>query len=472
MNKTLIEGLWIRYIKSAQKNILTLAFISSFCIILISCKKEYSIIGETLLPNEENLVDGYDSLIHIKSYTVAGRNVNSFFAPIQWLGCFTDPYFGSTKASLFTEFRPYDPMDDFSKAESYDSLMLYLPYYTHYGNMHQTFQVYVYEISSSPFINGVTYDTTRMIYDVLYENEKTYDIDDRYTAIQNSNLLPDNYTHYELLGSGIFWPEDSLLGIQITNTDFIDRIFAFASLYDSVHFLNYFKGLYITTENIDNEGALFAFTFSSEYARMELIYHIEEERETYTFRIDNARRFSIFQHDYAGYPVENHINDSISQDSIIFIQSMGGVNSIIDFTYLDTLLEKVNFDTITINKAELILKPAFDYIPYDYKPEDYFPDQLYLYIIADSLYAIPDYYSTSDYIDGLYIDGSYDKKNQFYTLNLTHYIIKYIKGEIETKRFLILPGNNYENAISPGHIILKSGYHSNPIKLKIYYTKF
>ena len=61
--------------------------------------------------------------------------------------------------------------------------------------------------------------------------------------------------------------------------------------------------------------------------------------------------YTHYEYEYSDYPVNTHINQSISNDSICFVQSLAGLKTKIEFPDMKEYFSE--YDKVVINKAEL-----------------------------------------------------------------------------------------------------------------------
>jgi len=165
-------------------------------------------------------------------------------------------------------------------------------------------------------------------------------------------------------------------------------------------------------------------------------YYQNDEDDSLNYQLSISRystRFSIYNHDYQEFPINDFITGGSENDSVIFIQSMGGANGIIRFPELGNWLDSM---PVGINYAKLILKPA-DTLITGMTPDDY-PATLNMWLVHPE----GGYRYVYDYlINGDNYGGDYDSKANSYTFNITYHIQSYLQGNLDNFDFVITPAN-------------------------------
>ncbi|MBN1183295.1 MAG: DUF4270 family protein [Bacteroidales bacterium] len=463
------------------KHIYKLLVLSIVAILITSCEKELTSLGKEILPPGDGLLSYCDSTSDIKTYTTNGRELNTYRLYYNLLGSIKDPYFGSSSASMFATCVPYTTIISIDQTKNkIDSVYLYLLINKYIGDSIANMEINIYEITSRLFGEGLNYDST------VYNGAS-------YNDIVNSGIDPSPYIGTNLLGTTTIRPKDSIIVIQITDTNYINRLFSFERFDSAQLFKENFQGLYVTSTITSGDGAIITLNMANNVqTRMEIVYHdttvssassntlrfyffYPDDYNVYPFNFCTSK-LSLLQHDHTNSEVYSYINDSTSQDSIFIVQGMGGINSVIRLAGIDELKTKLNKDSIIIAKAELILKPAKVVIPEFFTATSYYPSALMLYKVDDSdpmkFLSIPDHLVYNQETNYSFIDGTYNSTDNYYMFNLTYYVKEYFKGKIDYKEFILVAGNNYQNSISTGKVFLNSSYSKNPIQLKIFYTIF
>ncbi len=162
-------------------------------------------------------------------------------------------------------------------------------------------------------------------------------------------------TFYQL----ITIPIDISLGEKLLNTDSLQNVNIDA-------FLEYFKGLVIETEPVTEQGgAILSMepvpSGGFQGSALALYYNNDSVLRSgidtsmvmpYIISPFSARVNSIV-HDYSGTPFKEHLNSEVAEDSLIYVQSTGGLKAKVMIDDLTSWADSVN---TAINKAELIFQ--------------------------------------------------------------------------------------------------------------------
>jgi len=404
-----------------------------YIVIIAGCKKDPSSIGVNVQPPGDFTKTFFTDTITLTAFTVKDDSITSDERTLNLLGSYIDPIFGLSTASFLTQFRaPSTPLFDTSFHA--DSLVLYLKYNSYYGNIFTPQNIVVYELTSPIYIE-----------DTIYSNKNVSQFYNNSIEIANKTFIPN--------------PNDDSLAIKLSYS-LANKIFKT----QGANFSDNFKGLYIKATDVSSGGAILYFDLLSSKTKLTLYYKNSTETLNYSFVVNSScARFNLFNHDYTNAVFNSHLNDTINEDNVVYIQSMAGVKVKVKFPYIQNL--KTLLGTIAINKAELIINDVSD----EFSDVSIYtlPAKLLALMPADSgrYNFLPDYnVSTS------YFDGNYYSTDKLYKFNITRYIQKLIDNEYKNK----IPGIylfTSENRISARRAVLTSGKNSKPMKLLITYTK-
>ena len=178
-------------------------------------------------------------------------------------------------------------------------------------------------------------------------------------------------------------------------------------------------------------------------------------------------RFNHFTHDYTSVDpllASQLITSPPVQNGTVFIQSMAGLKTKVEFPYL---MNWIKFGPIGINKAELVIKTETSLLPAfncDTFPP---PAALVIYGIADdgvTTFKIPDYFEGATYFG-----GTFNYTTQQYTFNIARYIQQIVDGKRKNNGIYIVASNAaaYANRVSFGGGAASS---TRQMKLNITYT--
>ena len=412
--------------------------IISFILFFIACAKDPDNLGRDLLPSSDDINVKVDSTTLISAYTITGKQILSSANELYILGSLKDSIFGYGSASLLTQFHPAILMSADS-ARTVDSLILFISPAGNYG------------------------DTLSQMTMRIFELNQPLQLDTNYF----SNINPaEYYTPAAELASGTFTPNDTLIRIKITNTDFLNK---FEATPDSVFkdlsdFRDRFYGLYISVDQVTEKGGYSYLNMSSLDSRLTMYYNGDTLSHSYEMAFTTlAAKANVFTHDYTGFPVSGTLDSPDSKDTVMYVEGLAGTSSRISFPELEDWKLK---GLITINKAELIL--PVDTLLYPSLSKNNFPPKLLLFSLGED----ESYEYLYDYrIDqsGTYYDGNYDNTKNAYVFNIALHLQSYLSGKIENSDMILVSRKSNSAA---NRVILKSPTaKKSPMKLKVIYTE-
>ncbi len=458
---------------NSKKNIhrILLAVIALTAIIFTRCNK-YDDLGMELLPSTD-LITVKNVVIKddISARTILEDSIRTDSPVNNLLGVIDDPVFGKTTINFASQFRLLS-FPDYGDNPVADSVFLYLYYYKLYGDTATTQRIKVYELEENLIADQLN-DSTGGYSDYPYYQDVDLksmasnfllgemDFVPRITADTSDLGVID--TTYQLLRV----PLDISLAEKLISADSLDMI-------NTEAFLDYFKGLFIETEKVDDGGgtilSLEAARNSSFQGSAIVVYYNNEENMNNTDDPDtlsmpyivtaSSARANHIEHDYSGTPFFNDLNSEDPQDSLLYVQSTGGLELKIDIDNLGTWKDSVN---TAINKAELIFKvdtTASDLGTYKA------PSQLLFTIIdsAGSEYLPKDYQFSPSFYGGVLYKDDYT-----YRFNITQHLQQIIDGERKNNGFKLTTAFK-NNELK--RVVLKGPDSEIGIQLIITYSKF
>ncbi len=435
-------------------------------LLFTGCNKESS-IGVEVLPSGD-LISIRSEVIKddISAYTFSEDNIRTDEAAHSLLGSLKDPIFGATTIDLATQFRLYG-FPDFGANPTIDSVRLYLYYRIIYGDT-LTYQKFkIYELNESIFADKT--DSTGSTSSYPYYQ----DVDLK--SMASTQLLGETEykprvrldsttadTFYQL----ITIPIDISLGEKLLKADSLQNVNIDA-------FLEYFKGLVIETEPVTEQGGAilsmelvpsggFQGSALALYYKNDSVVHSGIDSSLvmpYVISPFSARVNSIV-HDYSGTPFKAHLNSETAEDSLIYVQSTGGLKAKVTIADLTSWADSVN---TAINKAELIFQVdtvASDV--HEFPP----PRQLFFtFINSSGAEQLPDdYYNVGPGFYGGSLNADYT-----YHFNITQHLQEIINGDRINSGFYLTTGKRNDQA---NRVVLKGSSSATGIKLIITYSKF
>jgi hypothetical protein len=262
-------------------------------------------------------------------------------------------------------------------------------------------------------------------------------------------------------------------------------------------FASFIKGLYLTINKSQSTGSGGIVFFVPDSSRLELYYR----RQTGSTIDTNVLRFPISasasntKNDYTGTDVKNHLDNPTQKFERVYVQSLGGVRTKIDFPYIQQLK---NLGNIAINKAELeiTVDQGVNNNPFAPAPRL----MLYRTDIAGQRQEVPDNdigqvngFGDARSVHIFNFGGFYDTTKKTYTFNIASYVQDLLSGnlkqnEIDTylapiKNNLVRTGSRggspdprvadiFPSGTTAGQSVLGSGTSPTyKMKLKIIYSK-
>ncbi len=437
-----------------------------FSIVTFSCDPESNQLGINIFPPGDTIIVYTDTITNldtklvtswprVTSLTTATASSDRVFL----LGSRVDTITGTSKADIATQFS-ITTTGLFGDNPHIDSVMLWL------------------------YVNDVEGDTTQEMHLLVYELTDTISY---YETYYSDYDISGMYDPVPLVDEVIIPRPDSTYGFAITRQDFIDRILAAAS--DTIFNKNslvqeYFKGLYITTEQVSGGGAFAKVQLASESSRLGfrylhdsvLIDTADESDYSWYYMYFNeyySQKINMFHHDFAGTTVGQMIDQPDVDPKIMVAQGMSGVNVSITIPDLANYLDS---GMISINSAKLIMYVVPDSIS-GIKEEDY-PARLMLFnrFPDGEKQVVYDYLTNSS---ATYF-GKLQRSNEvsafmdpvyYYSFNLGRHLQAVLNGEIENPE-LVLYVDDPETTAK--FIKLWSNYSGSDkgLKLELIYTRF
>lgn len=416
-------------------------FIFALVILLFiqSCKKDLSSLGLNLQPESDKISGNTFDTVSVKAYTITEDSLSTDERSVSLLGSYTDPVFGTTDASFLTQIRLSTSNVTFGNSPTLDSMVLYLDYSSYYGDTNSLQNILVYEMNKDIYYDSAYY----------------------------SNLNPSDYVNNTLIATKSYYPmpndTNKVVSIKFDSTwatKFID-ITNISHFTDNNTFLEWFKGIYVKTQSIYYNGAIIYYSLISSLSKITLYYKNTSDtaQKKFDFLINSScARVNLFKHNYSLSTVNNVLNDSLTSDSLLYLQAMSGPVVKIKFPYLNKIKKD---STLAIVNAQLII-PVDDYDQATYKT----PTKLLLvaYNSSGAYSFLPDYMVNSGYFD-----GNYYASDKTYRFNISRYVQELIDNSITDYGLALFV---YDNRTSANRVILRGPKCiSNKMRLSITYLK-
>lgn len=388
-----------------KKSIKGLLFFTSLFLILSvsSCYKPAGEIGAIIQPEDSKLQVAWTDTAVIYAYSVPDDTVRTDGLSTTLLGSILDPTFGHTTASFYSQFMLENSGHRFGDNPQVDSLILQLKY------------------------TGDAYgDTTTQLTARVYQMEGELDLASEYYSNIDIPVFPTDYANYTFApkpNDSVVVGDDTISQILRINLNEISPDLANylinidSTLMDSNDvFMDYFKGLYVTTAPVNENGSLVNFDLFNARSKMTLYYHNNEEDSLeFDYPITVITQYaSKYEHDFEfGSP--DFIQQVVQGDTLLgsnkfYVQGISGVAATIKIPNITTWS---NIGTVALNEAKLVLPGNSSDTLYSA------PAQLALAaILDDGTYGfLPD-----DNGQELYFGGKYKASTRSYTFRITRYL--------------------------------------------------
>jgi hypothetical protein len=420
----------------------------SITMLIFSCQTE-SDLGLGILPEDDLLNATIIDSFTVEVYTASADTVISLGLPEFVLGELTDPIFGYTGASFLSQFGVVIGTDWPAYLSGFENkvadsviLTLITDTLSFYGNISKTQTLSVYKLNTSILLDNSTY---------YHDQDPSEYLSGELIGEQQIDLNLDSDTIEIVLNQSF--------AEELINED--DSIF-----YSNDTLWNYFfRGLYIKADFDDDDGYLYK--VDSDKSNLMIYFSgINDDEEpdsgSITLSVGSSVAdevyFNMYTHDYSGTTFENSIDQEFVQDSLAFIQSLGGVRSKIYIPYIENLLD---LGSIAILRAELIIKTA----PSEFSLEDTYSAIPGLVLKGadpeNEYYHLSEYISNGTYIGEEYVDGEYH-------FEIGAYIRDILEGETDNNGlWLYSPSGN----VFLERSVITTGIHSDNMKLYITYQQ-
>lgn len=434
-----------------------------YVLLFLGSCEEPDDIGMNLI---ESPVSTSGNTFSVAAYSVPEDSVPTNLSARNLLGFFNDPVFGSTRTSIFTEFRLTEDSLFLGDDPYLDSVVLELYYAGYYGNYTTKQNVRIYELNENfpEPEDGAFYSTLSI------DHKETSIIDTLVRPIPDDSVSVGHHKYPPHLRIRLS-DDTGDFGKKLINASGTEH---FA---DNDAFREYFKGLYITVDDLpqDDEGAVLYFNLRITQAvasnsTIRLYYHLEGDTisRTWSFPASESKRAtSIEQFDYENaheYLKKQVVEGETSYgDSLLFLQSMAGINVFINFQEtLDSLTKNQN---VFVNKAKLIIPVDMDFSDENYYSEEDTPPPSRLYLLKKDKDGKLHHIEDSKFG---YFGGQYDDDKKEYRMNITQHFQELLEDPESNYGMMLVIAESHSNA---NRVILKGpGRGENPLRLELIYT--
>ncbi len=447
-----------------------LAALFLIIVMFISCNKQDNGTGIGLYAGNNDLGISYVDTFMVNSRPLSENNVRTDGFSDVLLGSIDDPFFGNTKISFYTQFLINGTGIAFADLSICDSVVFYAKLGVSSGDLFY-----------GPENKEMTFNVHQISNDATFSNDSNYFSNSSLEIINESlldptfnNLILPNFDDTVQVGRDT---ADLFIGVLKFNLDpaFGQEIIDFSGtevLSSNEEFLKVYKGLYITTDGVQ-DGSILNIDFASSATTMIMYFHKDTISEDSAYAIvddyeffltsDITAHFNEYKHDYEGTGSAEFLaifNDSILGNQKFYLQAGGGFSADIKFPTLHALADSIAL--LPISKAELIIPVDANTID-DFKPGNQF---FISRINEEGQKVIIDDQGSSN------LGGFYDEFRMEYRFVITGHIQSFFNGEISSPDVRIeinKPGTSPNRVILNGHDVDTANGVKNLI-LRVYYS--
>jgi len=418
-----------------------------------NCEDDNNSLGLEVQPPYDKLDILTTDTASVVAYSQIVDSVKTDETSLTLLGSIADPVFGVSTASFYTQVRLGQNAYSFGTNPFPDSLVLALDYEDFYGDSTSAMTIRVYELDE------------QILVDTSYYSHQSLAV--KSTLLAEKTFVP-NYTDSVAVLGDTLAPHLRINLTDITSSLALKLLEAPSdSMASNASFLNYFYGLYVTAEPVNNSGSIIYFDLMSTLSEMTLYYNnVADDSLKFDYLINsNCARFGHFDHDYSlGGPA--FISQVIDKDTTLgqglcYVQALGGVKTFVRFP---TVKNFYSNGKIALNEARFFLRC------YDAEPElDIARLLIMVRRTSEGSYEI-----LEDQLNGEgYFGGYYDKNDHGYWFRITSTIQDLMRSEDTDYGFEIyLSGGsvNAERVLLHGPEPILPGAEESRMKLVLTYT--
>ncbi len=429
-------------------------------VLLAGCKKPDDDLGLELLPGDPLGTTVTSSPVH--AFTFEPEAIRTSALTRNLLGSYLDPVFGKVETGIVAQLRISSNNVGAGQDNSglvADSMVLALGFdgvnYA-YGDLSaQRFRVH--ELSEAVYV------------DSIYKGDKVPAVlAGDLVRNEGRPLTPDPLTT-PLVGGETLQPQLRLHLDKALAQRILDA-FGTPALASNASFLEFFKGVYITTDNgtqLPFQQAILYFNLLSTTSKATVYYRntLETDAQPRFFDLpinQSSVRYTTVQHDHAqasGTALASALADSTAPAEQVYVQALGGLRAAIRFPELTAYAGQ----GLTVARAELVVP-----VPDNFNPFLLPPSQLFIFR-KDSVGGTDQF--LPDQLGGAgNIDGSYRPATKEYRFNITRYVQGVISGAIPDTGVELVPGSN---GITANRVVLAGPSHPDrPMRLDLTFTTY
>ncbi|MGY5849137.1 DUF4270 domain-containing protein [Salegentibacter sp. F14] len=455
--------------------------------VLGACDDEFSTVGGEII---ENPADVELRELEVTTYSKKLNSVQTNNLSDYLLGTYSDPVYGETTASIYSQVSLTTTNPDFGENTKLDSVVLTIPYYSTEGESDEegnieysldsifgdgSFKLSVQE--ASYFLADFDPDTDfqsrqkyysdqqdlieqNLVGDVLYENEDFRPSSD---AIVSYGF--DEVGEADTITTG------PALRIKLPVAYFQQKIInkeGSSELSNNNNFRDFFRGLFLKAETNSDSGSLVLFNLGEGDINLYYTYEAEEtnddgDMETIEKEASYELKFgsnavNTFEGEFPADVLQEITNaDSVNGEENLFLKGGQGSMAIVELFEDESQLEELRENNWLINEVNLQF-----YVNQNLLGGSQEPERLYIYDL-DNNKVLADYSFAEQFIGDFNPEDPSESLKTFskplerkdngeglkYTLNLTQHVNEIINNEGENVRLgLVITQNINQTANS------------------------
>lgn len=440
-------------------SLISLLFIALF---VVSCEDELTSLGLNLRNPDELLGTSFMDSTTLTAQSILDDSLATVGLGSNVIGFVNDPTFGSTKASVYSQYLLSGNSVAFGDNPILDSIVLIIKVGGYFGDTTTALPIRVYELD-----NKLYADTTYMSNSTVPHkgDNLTYNPNYSVRPTPTSRVLIDTNSYEPHLRIRL---KDDFGYHFLNNSDEMSN----ASVFE-----NFFKGLYITVEDPKGTGSLLYVNLTSSLSGISIYYKNNGVSKRYPLVTNSsAVRFNNYEHDYNAGQGQDNLdfvsevingipasgNATVGQDKL-YLQPTGGVKTKVGFPNIKNTF---NGKDVIINRAELVITNISE-------DNDHFfiPALLSIQgVKADgSITYIPD---DGYLISGEYFGATYNRTKKEYRIRITNYIQDLIlRDQFKDYFYLVVSGAGVR-----GNRLIMGGLNpmdtDKRLRLEIFYTQY
>ncbi len=413
-------------------------------LLIIGCKKGDEGLGKNLLPGSSAVYNrNYQEVGTINSYTFTDEKIRVDRPGFNYVGSFNDPLFGRTEGNFAAQLR-LNSNPAFDKTAILDSLILRLTYKHIYGDTATQQTLKVYELTGD------------LSFDAKYLSSFNLKSLASSVPIGTVSFIPKFKTDSAKIDTTIQYVRFKLnpsVGTRLLKMDSLKMI-------SNEEFLTNFKGIYVEATPVSRKGTLIGLSPTS--TALGLYYHTATKDSLFfPYNVtSNSANVAAFTHDYQKSLFATKLNQEVSQDTLTYLQPLGGTKVKINIPSLNKWRDSTQY---VISKASIVF--YVDTLATDAQRYT-MPSRLYLKFMDKTGTEV---FPKDSELSSSYYGGIYDAATASYTFNITRHLEQIIKQEVESTSFYLV---HSDRSGSASRVVLKGGNSSRPIQLLVKYTRY